>query len=607
MISLEEKDFSEKIDLSIWKKILKHMFKFKKEFALLCLNMMCVSTMDLMPALMSKYAIDNIIAYGLIEKLLFFFIIFFTGGILQGLFIRSFIYTAGKLEALTAHSMRREAFAHTHKLSFSFHDRTPVGYLMARLTSDITYLGDAIAWSIVDVVWAVAILIGATIIMLITDWRLALMVLIVVPPLSLIMIYFQRKILNLQREVKKTNSRITRSQNESIVGARTSKSLVIEEQNLEDFKQLTGNYRHKSIRSQSLSSFFWPLITTLGSVAMGVVLWQGGTIAMQDIAKLGTFTMFISYATQFFEPINNIARISAEMQSAQASAERVVQLIETPLAINEKPGVEEKFGTIYESKKENWPAVKGDVKFEHVSFHYNEEEDVLKDFSLNVSKGETIALVGETGSGKSTIVNLLCRFYEPVEGEIYIDGTEYREFSQHWLQSNIGYVLQTPHLFSGTIEDNIRYGKPDATSEEVLAAAELVNAHPFISKMKKGYKTAVGEGGSLLSTGEKQLISFARAVLINPAIFVLDEATSSIDTETEQLIQNAITKVLKGRTSFIIAHRLSTIRNADMILVVRGGEVVEKGCHDSLMELKGYYYNLYTNQFKEDQQKQLLK
>ncbi|MDD2649194.1 MAG: ATP-binding cassette domain-containing protein, partial [Eubacteriales bacterium] len=269
--------------------------------------------------------------------------------------------------------------------------------------------------------------------------------------------------------------------------------------------------------------------------------------------------------------------------------------------------VEAEFGDNFHPKRENWPKLVGDIDFKNVSFQYKDGEKVLDDFSLSVKAGQTIALVGETGSGKSTIVNLICRFYEPTSGEILIDGVNYKKRSQLWLQSNLGYVLQQPHLFSGTVRENIRYGRLEATDEEVEKAADMVNATPFIKKLDKGFDTDVGEGGGRLSTGEKQLISFARAILANPAIFVLDEATSSVDTETEQIIQHAIQTVLTGRTSFIIAHRLSTIRNADRILVISHGKVMEDGTHHQLIAKQGMYYNLYTNQFQDEKGAEILK
>lgn len=308
----------------------------------------------------------------------------------------------------------------------------------------------------------------------------------------------------------------------------------------------------------------------------------------------GTLTIFISFAVQFFYPIRDMARIFADLQSSQASAERVMSLMETKPDIVDNVEVIEKYG---DNNRETWPEIIGNIEFENVSFAYKTGEKVLENFNLSVRAGEKIALVGDTGSGKSTIVNLACRFYEPTGGRILIDGNDYVKMPMLWLRSNLGYVLQTPHLFSGTIRENILYGKLDATEEEIIRASKLVNLHDIVQKMEKGYDTPVGEGGSLLSTGEKQLVSFARAIISDPAIFVLDEATSSIDTETERLIQDAIANILKGRTSFIIAHRLSTIRAADRILVIRDGKIIEEGNHRELLAKKGHYAKLYTSQY----------
>jgi ATP-binding cassette subfamily B protein len=354
------------------------------------------------------------------------------------------------------------------------------------------------------------------------------------------------------------------------------------------------------------SSIFYPIVAALCGIGTALALWFGGSGVMMDAISYGTLVAFITYTIQFFEPVEHIARIFAELQSAQASAERVLSMIDTPLEIKDSTEIESKYGDAFQPRKENWEPIKGEVTFRNVSFSYKNGETVLDNFNLHVKAGETIALVGETGSGKSTIVNLICRFYEPTAGEILIDGVDYRERSQLWLQSNLGYVLQSPHLFSGTIRDNIRYGRLEAGDQEIEAAAKLVNAHDFISRLEKGYDTEVGEGGSRLSTGQKQLISFARAVVANPRLFVLDEATSSIDTKTEQVIQNTIQKVLEGRTSFIIAHRLSTIRSADRILVIVGGKVIEEGTHHQLIKRRGYYYRLYTNQFLEEEQARII-
>jgi ATP-binding cassette subfamily B protein len=322
---------------------------------------------------------------------------------------------------------------------------------------------------------------------------------------------------------------------------------------------------------------------------------------MMEVLSYGTLVAFISYTIQFFGPVFEVARVIAEFQNGQAAAERIMSLVEMDPKIKDSKESVEKYGDMMRPRRDSWPEMKGDISFKNVSFRYSGGEKVLENFNLDIKAGEKVALIGETGSGKSTIVNLACRFYEPDEGEILIDGVEYRKRPQLWLHSNLGYVLQTPHLFSGSVRENIAYGRLDATEEEIRSAAKLVNAHDFIEKLENGYDTEVGEGGAKLSTGQKQLVSFARAILANPRLFVLDEATSSVDTETEKKIQDAIHTVLEGRTSFIIAHRLSTIRNADRILVIDKGKVIEEGNHSELLKLKGRYHRLYTNQFMDEQ------
>ena len=432
------------------------------------------------------------------------------------------------------------------------------------------------------------------------------MVLVIVPVLAFITRYFNLKILKNYRDVRKINSKITNGFNEGIMGAKTTKTLVLEDVNFKEFNEHTSNMRKASIKASKLSSMFYPIVFSLSSLSLSFILVYGGNKVLVGALGFGTLMMFTEYARQFFDPLNQIASLFAELQMAQASAERVLSLYDEQPKIVDTDEVIEKYGTIFEPKTENYEQLIGDIEFKNIDFYYLQDEYILKDFNLKVNAGETIALVGETGSGKSTIINLLCRFYEPVKGEVLIDGIDYRKRSIGWLHSHIGYVLQSPFLFSGTIKDNIRFGNLDATDEDIIRAAKLVDAHKFIMELEEGYDTDVGEGGSRLSTGQKQLISFARAVIANPSIFILDEATSSVDTETEQVIQETIDKVKKGRTTFIVAHRLSTIVNADKILVIRHGKIVEQGTHLELLASKGYYYRLYTNQFIEDKEKALM-
>ncbi|HHW49393.1 MAG TPA: ABC transporter ATP-binding protein, partial [Clostridiaceae bacterium] len=457
------------------------------------------------------------------------------------------------------------------------------------------------SWHLVDIVWAMSIMLIMMVLMFIVNWKLALIVLGVVPFLAIVSFFFQNKILKNYRKVRKLNSHVTNGFSEGIMGAKTIKTMAREKESLDEFSELTGEFRDFSVKSATLAALYTPIVVFLGSISTAMVLWRGGIGVQLGGISPGTLLAFVSYTTQFFEPVRQFARVFNEILYSQASAERVFSLVETQPDIKDSSEVIQKYGDMFNSDREKWPELKGEIQFKNVSFWYKNGEKVLENFNLDVKEGETIALVGETGAGKTTIVNLACRFYEPTEGEILIDGVDYRKRPLLWLYSNLGYVLQEPHLFSGTVKENIAYGRHNVSDDEIIRAAKLVNAHEFIMKLEKGYDTEVGERGSRLSTGQKQLISFARAVLGNPRIFVLDEATSSVDTETEQLIQEAISKVLKGRTSFIIAHRLSTIRSADRILVIEKGRVVEEGTHKQLLQKKGYYYRLYTDQFMEEQ------
>ena len=606
MQSFQEEDYTKRFDASLWIKLLKIAKPFHKNLWCIVLMMGISAMIDVTLPMMNAYAIDNFIANHVSDGLVLFSAIYVLLLGIQVGTIFGFIRQSGYVETGVCYLIRKLGFKKLQELPFSYYDRMPVGYLMSRLTNDTQRLGDTVGWSLVDLCWGAVFLVACSVQMFALNWRLTLVVLLVLPPLAVISWKFQKGILNAYRQVRKRNSQITAGFNEGINGAKTTKTLVRENMNVEEFSEVAGQMRDASVRAATLSALFLPIVVSLGSLATAYVLWQGGNeVIAAAVAEtgmtIGTLQVFVNYTVQFFQPVRDIARIFAEMQSSQAAAERVISLLETEPDIVDSPEVEAAFGDNFHPKKENWPELIGDIDFEDVTFRYKDGEKVLEHFNLHVEHGQTVALVGETGSGKSTIVNLICRFYEPTEGRILIDGADYRTRSQLWLQSNLGYVLQSPHLFSGTVADNIRYGRPDATDEEVRRAARMVGAEEFILKMQDGFNAKVGEGGNRLSTGQKQLISFARAILTNPSIFVLDEATSSVDTETEQLIQNAIQTVLSGRTSFIIAHRLSTIRSADRILVIQDGKIIEDGTHRQLIARQGYYYQLYTNQFQEEQ------
>ena len=611
--ALREEEFSKKIDLKLWKRLLRYALRYRWLFVGVIFLMLVVAFVDILYPQLTRYAIDNIVAEGEagLRKLLPFGLVYLGFVLFQGAGVVSFILFCGKLEVKIAYDIRQDAFKKLQQLSFSYYDKTAVGYIMARMVGDIPRLSEMIAWSLTDIFWSSGYIIGCIIFLLAMNWKLGLVTLTVLPPLAVISVYFQRRILRQHRIVRKQNSRITSAFNEGIMGAVTTKTLVREEKNFEEFKAEASTMKKASIRAAVLSAMFTPIVMTLGSIATAIALYAGGrTVIAPTIfgttMTIGVLSSFISYSTNLFDPMQQLAGIFAELQSAQASAERVISLLDTPCDITDSDEVIEKYGDCFDPKRENWEEIEGGVEFRDVSFSYKEGEKVLDHFDLTVRPGEKIALVGETGAGKSTIVNLVCRFYEPTGGAILIDGIDYRERSQLWLQDRLGYVLQSPHLFSGSIRDNIRYGRKDATDEEVVRAAQMVHADSFIESLEKGYDTEVGEGGARLSTGQKQLISFARVILADPRIFVLDEATSSIDTETEALIQNAIGTVLQNRTSFIVAHRLSTIRSCDRILVIRGGKITESGTHRELLKLRGYYYDLYTTQFTENSTRDVL-
>ncbi len=598
--NIAEKEYDEKLSLSVWRRLLRYLRPYRGRATILICANIGIAIAEIAFPLMIKYAIDDFVRNNTLAGLWIFalgalFVIAF-----QVTCTFLFVTNAARLEVYVSRDIRRLAFYRLQELSFSYYDKTPVGYLLARLTSDVTKLSETLAWSLVDILWAVAVIFGSAGAMLYLNLQVALWVLAVLPVLFIVTQVFQRRIFRQQRVVRRTNSQITGSFNEGIMGAKTTKTLVRESANLEEFSNLTSTMRSASIRASILNGIYFPCVLMLSAVGIGIALWQGGQLVADGVLWFGTLSAFTTFANQFFFPMQQLARIFSEMQAAQAAAERVLDLVDTQPQIVDRPEAAAEEGTFLHPRPEGWPKIRGRVEFRDVSFGYDGGAHVLEHFNLTVEPGQTVALVGETGAGKSTIVNLLCRFYEINSGEILIDGENIQDHTQIWLQSNLGYVLQQPHLFSGTIEDNIRYANPSATREQVIRAAKLVHADTFIEAMKDGYDTQVGEGGGRLSTGEKQLISFARALLNDPAIFVLDEATSSVDTETEQLVQRAIKTSLENRTSFIIAHRLSTIRDSDIILVVRDGAIVERGTHVSLMEQRGYYYRLYTNQFSSE-------
>ena len=604
----DEKEFTQSFDWGIWKRLKPFLKNYRADFiGMLTFNGLC-ALVDVLLPLMQRYAIRNFIEKGVTTGLLPYALVYLALIVLQGLSVMWFCNNSMRIEMYLGRDMKQRLFHHLQTLSFSFYNVTPVGYLLSRVMSDTNRIAGMIAWNFTDILWALFYVAGTMVSMLILNWKLALVVMLIVPVMAVLTAYFQNRILHWNRRVRKLNSRITGAFNEGITGAKTTKTLVIEDKMTSSFRELTSKMHDSGIRAARLNAVYIPLVLLFSTLAVSVVLLRGGYLVTEQALELATLSTFLTYAVGIFEPIQMTASNIAEFISLQASIERVTDLLDKEPEVRDTPEVEAVYGDAFHPKKENWEPLHGDIEFQDVTFRYPDGgEDVLQHFSLKIPAGTTVALVGETGAGKSTLVNLACRFFEPTEGKILIDGRDYRERSQLWLHSNIGYVLQSPHLFSGSVRENIRYGRLDATDAEVEAAAKAVSADTVAAKLENGWDSEVGEGGDKLSTGEKQLISFARAVLADPRIFVLDEATSSIDTQTEQLIQQAIDHLLRDRTSFLIAHRLSTIRKADLILVVRDGKIVEQGTHESLLKARGYYHDLYSRQFAEESAARLLK
>nr|WP_288973809.1 ABC transporter ATP-binding protein [uncultured Blautia sp.] len=607
MAAYEEQDYNKPFSFKTWAKMLPFFKPYTKFFAITIGLNLILAGIDVLVPLFQSYAIDHFIALNTLKGLNVFALVYVAMIVTQTVSVYLSVHAATTIEMNVGKDLKKAQFEHLQTLSFSYYNTTPVGYIHARVMSDTLKIAGMIAWGLVDMFWAFIYVVSVFVIMFLLNWKLALIIMLVVPFIAVLTVYFQNKILHWNRRVRKVNSQITSAYNEGITGVRTSKSMVIEEDNQKNFRSITKNMHQAATKSAMLNAVYIPTILFFSSVAAAIVLARGGYMVQSQVMQLGTLSVFISYAVVIFEPIQQLARLLADLISCQASIERVMDLLEQQPNVTDAPEVVEKYGDMFEAKKENWERIEGDIVFEDVSFRYPDgKEYVLEHFNLHVPAGMNVAIVGETGAGKSTLVNLLGRFFEPTKGRILIDGKDYRERSQLWLHSQIGYVLQNPHLFSGTLYDNIRYGRLEATDEEVREAARKVSADIVAGKLEKGYESNVGESGGRLSTGEKQLISFARAILANPSIFVLDEATSSIDTQTEQLIQEATDQLLRGHTSFVIAHRLSTIRQADLILVVKDGKIIEEGSHKELLRQKGYYYDLYSRQFEEESAMQIL-
>ena len=579
-------------------KVLPYLKNYKWAMAVMIGGSVVGSVYDVAVPVFHRYALNHFITLGTLEGLPLYIALYLGSIILAALLNFASAYMGTCVEVGVDKDLRNAAFAHLQKLSFSYFNQNSVGYIHARVMSDTGRIGVLASWMVLECIWQLGYVVGAIIVMFAINVRLALLVVAVLPLAVLFYAIFQGKLVRVNREMRELNGEITGDFNEGITGARTVKTLVIEDAMEQSFRADTAKLRAKAVQGARLRGMFSVTMHFASSLALALVLWKGGYIAKTQI---GTFSLFMSYAQGMMEPLRWLVDTISDLITTQVNIERLTRLLETEPDVKDTPEVIARYGDCFDPKRENWEELRGDVEFEDVSFKYPDgDEMILEHFDLKIPFGTNVAIVGETGAGKSTLANLICRFYEPTEGRVLIDGRDARERSQLWLHAAIGYVLQTPHLFSGSVRDNLLYGNPDATEEDIDRALELVSAKGVIERLEKGLDTDVGEGGDLLSTGEKQLLSFARAILAEPKILVLDEATASVDTITERKIQSAIDTIIRDRTSIVIAHRLSTVKNADVILVVRDGKIVERGRHEDLMRSRGHYYRLYTRQYEDE-------
>ena len=630
MENIEEEKLPEKFNPGIWLKIGKYALKEWPLLLVIVLAMLLTTFYDsaFVPvmkagAIRAVTSFANQVQYGnVFETNLHLIWIagvwetdvnFLTFCILEGAFIlvRSLsifltFFLTNLLSLKIMESLRRDTFKKIQELSFSYFDRVNSGWLIARMNNDTSSIGDVLSWDIVSMGWALFDFVFTLITMLSQDWKLGLIVLASVPVMAIIIPIIQKELLKRWRAARNAYSHFVGWLAEAINGAKTIKSMAIENQVQEEATDIVNNIKERRYKASKVHALFQPAVSMISNIMIGIVVAVGINMTLKenqkgaDIATLvATVVLFVGFVSSIYDPLQSLSEVFNSFISAQAGAEKVGQILDAKPEIKDSPEVIEKYGTLFEPKTQNYEPFKGEIDFENVTFDYGNGVEVIHPLNLHIKEGTSVAIVGETGSGKTTMVNLLCRFYEPSQGIIKIDGDDYLHKSLGYLRSNIGYVQQFPFVFSGSYFDNIRYGKLDASLEEVKEVAKIVGIDEFIEKQEKGYDTILEDGGGQLSQGQKQLISFARALIRNPKILILDEATSSIDTETESLIQSSLLKLLQGRTSITIAHRLSTIVHCDRILVMDHGTIVEDGNHETLMNKKGAYYALYMNQFKD--------
>ena len=571
------------VDINVFKDIIKfYKIEYKKLYMLMFVVVISGILQAVVP-LSIKLLTDDFITKQNLKGFIIAGIGFFSLVIISTLAIYSFYVFGGKLEYQVSKEIRKSVFERIEKFSLTNIKKYETGELISRLTSDVQKLSEVFSWGVIDACHSMIVLLISISIMLYLSYTLTLMLFLILPAIYIVTVIFQKNILKFQRKVRDYNSKIIRSYTESLSYIKTIKALGIEDKKKKEFKAYNEKYRKYNLLSILISAIFVPTVMFVASIGVGFAFNFSSISVMRNVMTYGAFLSFLTYSFQIFEPFKMLAQIFTDLKSAQASAERVFQILYEEDEILE----EEESDLDFE----------GNIKFENVSFHYFDDDKlILKDFNFEIKNGESVAFIGSTGSGKSTIVNLICKFYNPTSGGIYLDGINYRNIDKTCLYNNLGYVLQQPQLFSISIKENIKFGNENATDEEILKVCNLLGIDEFISKLPNGIDTVIGETGYNISGGQKQLISFARALIKNPKLLVLDEATSSIDTETEKIIQNKMKDILKGKTSIIVAHRLSTIKHCDKIVLIENGNILEQGTHLELLDKKGIYYKMYISE-----------
>lgn len=571
------------VDINVFKDLIKfYKIEYKKLYMLMFVVVISGILQAVVP-LSIKLLTDDFITKQNLKGFIIAGIGFFSLVIISTLAIYSFYVFGGKLEYQVSKEIRKSVFERIEKFSLTNIKKYETGELISRLTSDVQKLSEVFSWGVIDACHSIIVLLISISIMLYLSYTLTMMLFLILPAIYIVTVIFQKNILKFQRKVRDYNSKIIRSYTESLSYIKTIKALGIEDKKKKEFKAYNEKYRKYNLLSILISAIFVPTVMFVASIGVGFAFNFSSISVMRNVMTYGAFLSFLTYSFQIFEPFKMLAQIFTDLKSAQASAERVFQILYEEDEILE----EEESDLDFE----------GNIKFENVSFHYFDDDKlILKDFNFEIKNGESVAFIGSTGSGKSTIVNLICKFYNPTSGGIYLDGINYRNIDKTCLYNNLGYVLQQPQLFSISIKENIKFGNENATDEEILKVCNLLGIDEFISKLPNGIDTVIGETGYNISGGQKQLISFARALIKNPKLLVLDEATSSIDTETEKIIQNKMKDILKGKTSIIVAHRLSTIKHCDKIVLIENGNILEQGTHLELLDKKGIYYKMYISE-----------